>query len=170
MNKDDLKKLMLPLVRECVREVLVKELLIKEVVSQLNEGFRSPQQQKPIPAQKIINSPELKQKRVEEMKEKYQEAQRSLEEATGLKGMFPVSILEEEIQIEEPTQEEMEDEAPVINENKKKTYVDPKTRAIETQAPSSLKGIAPHDPGVNINGIMNLVGGKSTWKKVLKTI
>lgn len=170
MDKDGLKKLMLPLVRECVREILVKELLIKEVVSQLNEGLRSTSQQNITPAQKTNNSPEIRQQRALEIKNKISDAQRSLEEATGLKGMFPASILEEEIRVEEPQQEAIE-ETPVINENKaKKVYVDPKTKAIEAQAPSSLKGIDPSDPGVNISGIMNLAGGKNTWKKVLNNI
>ena len=80
--------MMMPLVRECVREVLVKELLIKEVVSQLNEGMRvSPQPQR-VSAQKITFSPEQKEKRASELKEKITEAQRTLEAATGLKGMF----------------------------------------------------------------------------------
>ena len=41
MNKEQLKKLIKPVVKECIQEVLIEEGLLTEVVSQVTAGMNS---------------------------------------------------------------------------------------------------------------------------------
>ena len=43
MNKEQLKKLIKPVVKECIQEVLIEEGLLTEVVSQVAAGLVKPQ-------------------------------------------------------------------------------------------------------------------------------
>ena len=43
MNKAQLKKLIKPVVKECIQEVLIEEGLLTEVVSQVAEGMSNKQ-------------------------------------------------------------------------------------------------------------------------------
>ena len=41
MNKSDLKKLIKPLVKECINEVLIEEGLLSNVVAEVTRGMQS---------------------------------------------------------------------------------------------------------------------------------
>ena len=171
MDKNNLKALLLPLVRECVKEVLVKELLIKEVVSQLAEGLQtSPAPRQAIIKQEPIINEETRENLKAQKKRAYLEAQKTLEEATGLAGMFSVPKAAEEDYLEEEPYVE-EQPAKKMNEGtSKKEKVSADVKSLERSVSSGIKGIDPSDPGINISGLLNLAGGKSAWKNTLNKI
>ena len=43
MKKSDLKKVLEPIIKECITEMLLEEGLLKSVVQQITEGIQSPQ-------------------------------------------------------------------------------------------------------------------------------
>lgn len=140
MKKQEIKKLLKPLVEECIKEVIFEEGvlsgLIKEVMSGLTDRqpiVENNQTQQDFSRQRSM---ELQQ----ESQQKLEERKRKLEETLGgkFKGVF---------------------------EN-----VDPITKPGNTSSEggprSPISGYAPNDAGVDISGIMAIAGG-SNWKNMI---
>lgn len=141
MNKTDLKKVLKPLVKECIKEVLLEGGILSNIVAEVARGMnqgsvlvesRSPRDDQF--AQELA----IQEKR-ETMEKERQERIKKLNESAGAK-FGGVNIFE--------------GTTPVKS--------DPGT----TTAPGSLSGIAPDDSGVDISGIAALAGG--TWKKTME--
>ncbi len=140
MKKQEIKKLLKPIVEECIKEAIFEEGvlsgLIKEVVSGLSNQqtiVESEQGQQDFSRQRNI---ELQQ----EAKLKLEERKRQLEQTLGgnFKGVF-------------------ENVNPIANAG---------SPSSEGSSKSPLSSYAPNDAGVDISGIMALAGGNN-WKDMI---
>ena len=86
MNKTQLKKLIKPVVKECIQEVLIEEGLLTEVVSQVTAGLAKQPivENKPKKKNENLFNEDLQMKRKSrEAKKKLQEHRRKLLDAIG---------------------------------------------------------------------------------------
>ena len=86
MNKAQLKKLIKPVVKECIQEVLIEEGLLTEVVSQVTAGLSKQPIVENIPKKrndKLFNEDLQMQRKSQEAKKKIQEHRRKLLDAIG---------------------------------------------------------------------------------------
>jgi phage antirepressor YoqD-like protein len=145
MKKTELKKVLKPLVAQCVREVLLEEGLLSNIVSEVatglspllveNKNIYEVRNNKPSETQKHL---ELERAEVEEERRRLmKEHRRKILDATGLgkeifEGVEPLN------------------KGGSIN---------------ETVPNGALAGVSPEDPGVDISGIMAL--GAHKWNKLI---
>lgn len=91
MNKSELKKLIKPVVKECIHEVLLEEGLLSNIVSEVAKGMtadRIVESQTPPPAAPSIS------KRSKETKIKLEEHRRRMSEAAGNTAYNGVNLFE----------------------------------------------------------------------------
>jgi len=126
MNKDDLKKVLKPLVRQCINEVLLEEGLLSTVIAEVMKGTgaaRIVEANQPKPKQQIDNTAaqEAKRKRLLEQK-------RKLLDSIGTESYNGVNLFEGTTP----------------------------TKASPSQGASqgALSDVAPNDPGVDISSLM----------------
>ena len=145
MNRKELKKLMKPIVEECIREVLLQEGVLSTIISEVVQGTsglvterQSTTPQKPT---KRLETDEEAMRRIQERKSQQQNQRRQLLNAIGTDAYGGVDIFEGT----EPLRK----------------GGDP---AANSQAQGALSNYAPDDSGVDISGLLNLAGG--SWKKI----
>jgi hypothetical protein len=137
MNKSELKKVIKPLVKQCINEILLEEGLLSTVIAEVIKGtsgtriveakIKQPQQADNTIAQ------ESKRKRLLEQKKK-------LLDSIGADSYNGVNVFEGTT----PTR--------------------PAASSGETQTQGPLTGIAPSDPGVDISSFM---ASAPKWAKVI---
>ena len=139
MNQAELKKMLKPLIKECVQEIILKEGLLSSIVSEVAKGIggqlvmesKKPQQaqlSRPVPTD-------------EDRERALKEHKRKLLDAIGKDSFRGVNVFE--------------GTTPNIPE------------PISEGSPSSpLSGQDPNDPGVDISSIVAM-GGKA-WKQLLR--
>lgn len=152
MDKKDLKKILKPLMKECVRELLMEEGMLKvltEVVDpkesrRQNLGQLEPQQlenvKKTYPAGAMLQDPQEARRKIEENRKRMlQEIGKSgyLNGVNPFEGTTPLS------EAQSPERQ-------------------PGEVSTRSKVPPVLRDIDPGDPGVDIRGIMSLAAGK--WK------
>jgi len=132
MNKKDLKETLKPLIKECIKEALYEEGLLKNIVSQVVEGYSSagtkivesvPQNPAPIAAK--TNSDNNVKKQLEETKKK-------MLKAIGGDAYGGVNVFE--------------GTTPMARES--------------TPGNNPMSGVSPNDSGVDISSIVNGNWGK----------
>jgi len=138
MKKNDLKKLIKPLVKECIHEVLIEEGLLSSVVSEVTKGLQGnlvvEKQQKP---QTTLFNEELQVKRkTEETRAQLREHRQKLMDSIGTDAYNGVNLFEG-------------------------------TEALTGHGGNELKGGAvdlgnPADSGVDISSLMG--GASQIWK------
>lgn len=140
MNKTELKKVLKPLVKECIKEVLFEGGILSNIVSEvalgMNQGNRLVESRTPRDDQ-FTQELAIQEKR-ETMEKERQERIKKLNESAGAK-FGGVNIFE--------------GTTPV------------KADSSTSSAPGSLAGIAPEDSGVDISGLAAMAGG--AWKKTM---
>ena len=142
MKKTELRNMLKPLVRQCVKEVLLEEGLLSNIVSEVVTGF-SPllTENKNAPTTSPSQADILLQQQKAELEEERQrmikEQKRKLLDATG----FGNEIFEG---VEPLSKGGQVNDAP---------------------AQGALSGVDPGDPGVDISGLMALGGHK--WNKLV---
>tara|TARA_R110002126_G_scaffold16328_1_gene65455 strand:+ start:1243 stop:1707 length:465 start_codon:yes stop_codon:yes gene_type:complete len=108
MNKSQLKKLIKPVVKECIQEVLIEEGLLAEVVSQVSAGLtkqpivetREPNtymglgKRTNIPNDKLFNEDLQMQRKSREANKKLQEHRRKLLDSIGSDAYNGVDLFE----------------------------------------------------------------------------
>ena len=147
MKKSDLKRLIKPIVKECINEVLIEQGLLSNIISEVVKGLGPIHTSPSISTsnkQVLFQQQDLKEQRQELEHQKQQqlkEQKRKLLDAAG----FGTDVF---------------------------AGTKPITSGITTESkdPSSgkagaLSGIAPNDPGIDITGIMAL-GGRD-WGKMI---
>ena len=143
MKKEELKKVLKPLIKECIKEVVFEEgvlsTLIKEVASGIGGTQVLTSNPEPVP------TPDFSRQAVELQEEAAQamaNRRRKLEESmgSGFEGIF------------ESTQ-------PLSSGGSVSTSATPPQS-------SPLSNYAPNDPGVDISGLMAIAGGHN-WKKMI---
>ena len=139
MKKSQLKRVIKPIVEECINEVLLEKGLLSSIISEVVKGIQplqqSPMQQRPVMQENKL----MQQQRLELQEQKYEmmKAQkRKLLDAAG----FGVDVFSGTEPIEEAA--------------------DPSNG----QA-GALSGVAPSDPGVDIAGIMAVAN--RDWSKMI---
>jgi len=147
MKKTDLKRILKPIVKECINEALIEQGLLSSIISEVVRGLQ------PIHTQPSVSTPNnevvFQQQQLEEQRQEldYQKQQqlkeqkRKLLDAAG----FGTDVF---------------------------AGTEPITGGITTESKDStggpggaLSGVAPSDPGVDITGIMAL-GGRN-WGKMI---
>ena len=139
MNQAELKKMLKPLIKECVQEIILKEGLLSSIVSEVAKG---------IGGQLVVESKKPQQAQLsrpaqtdEDRERALKEHKRKLLDAIGKDSFRGVNVFE--------------GTTPNIPE------------PISEGSPSSpLSGQDPNDPGVDISSIVAM-GGK-VWKQLLK--
>lgn len=102
MKKEELKKMLKPLIKECVREAIIEEGLLTEVVSQVAAGLHSTSPALPAPqtparqnAEKDLVREDLQMKRkAREASKKLQEHRKKLLQAVGNDAYNGVDLFE----------------------------------------------------------------------------
>jgi len=142
MKKDQLKKILKPLIKECIKEAIFEEGvlsgLIKEVAVGLGTQHSIVEASDPVPAQ------DFSRQRVElqaEARAAMEEKKRRLEESMGggFSGIF-------------------ESTEPLSSGGT--------VSSSEGSSQGPLAAYSPNDPGVDIDGLMNIAGGHN-WKKMI---
>lgn len=132
MNKKDLKETLKPLIKECLKEALYEEGLLKNIVSQVVEGYSSAgtkivesTSQDPAPIAAKIKPDDGVKKQLEETKKR-------MLSAIGGEAYGNVNVFE--------------GTTPMIQESNSGT--------------NPMSGVSPADPGVDISNIVNRNWGK----------
>ena len=128
MKKTQLKRVIKPIVEECINEVLLEKGLLSSIISEVVKGIQ-PLQQSPVQQRPVMQENKLMQQQRQELQEQKYEMmkaqKRKLLDAAG----FGVDVFSGTEPIEEAA--------------------DPSNG----QA-GALSGVSPSDPGVDIAGIM----------------
>jgi len=139
MKKSQLKRVIKPIVEECINEVLLEKGLLSSIISEVVKGIQ-PLQQSPVQQRPVMQENKLIQQQRQELQEqKYEmmkEQKRKLLDAAG----FGVDVFSGTEPIEEAA--------------------DPSNG----QA-GALSGVAPNDPGIDIAGIMSVAN--RDWSKMI---
>ena len=142
MKREELKRLIKPIVKECITESLIEEGILSSVVSEVMKGMAPTiMESAPVAAPPPVrnNSKALKEaqdRRLQQAKE----SRRKLLDAIGNDSYGGIDLFEG-------------------------TSPAPVQRSVESQASSPLGNVAPGDPGVDISGIIGLGGHK--WKALM---
>ena len=137
MKRSELKKLIKPIVRECVQEALLKEGLLSNIVSEVARGLGNQEVIREMKEERPRQVPVDNSARLDEMREK----RKGLLDAIGKEAFNGVDLFE--------------------GTNPIRDSGNPSPTA---QA-SPMHGQDPDDPGIDISGIL-AVGGKN-WKALM---
>ena len=144
MKRSELKKLIKPLVKECVQETILNDGLLSNIVSEVAQGmgnqFLIEHKEQVVPAMSNENSVRMEAMSAQK-KTQILESKKKLLDAIGKEAYGGVDIFE--------------DTKPLRESN---SSMDPAN-------PLQGDGRASDDPGVDISGIMSL-GGKN-WKALM---
>ena len=139
MKKSQLKRVIKPIVEECINEVLLEKGLLSSIISEVVKGIQ-PLQQSPVQQRPVMQENKLMQQQRQELQEQKYEMmkaqKRKLLDAAG----FGVDVFSGTEPIEEAA--------------------DPSNG----QA-GALSGVSPSDPGVDIAGIMAVAN--RDWSKMI---
>jgi hypothetical protein len=144
MKKSELKKILKPLVKECIKESLLEDGLLSGIIAEVASGLV----QSPLMTESKSHTPQLHT-------QQERQTQIDLEEKRAI--------------LEQDRQERIR----ALNESASKKFggVDifegtTPTAPETANTGGALSGMAPSDPGVDINGIAAIAGGR--WNKILK--
>ena len=140
MNKNELKKILKPLIKQCIKEVVFEEGVLSNIITEVVRGVNPVGQQLVKENKAQNNAPQdlEKQQVLQERWKKEQERKRQLLNATGFKGVDLFEGTEALSSAGSPNS------AP--------------------SAQGALGGVDPNDSGVDISGIL-AVGGER-WSKL----
>jgi hypothetical protein len=154
VNKNDLKNLLKPLIKEAVKEVILESGVLSSIVTEVANGLSNSksilQESHFSQADKVTlvsnkrDAVPQQQAKVEEQRQELkkvaEEKQKSLQEKMAKLTGFDA----------------FDGVAPLVESNSAKTPGE------------ALRGVDPSDAGVNINGILNVLGGKEKWSRHLE--
>lgn len=157
MKKAELKKMLKPIVAECIRECLFEDGILAGVIAECVKGLNTGNQQLMERQQTITTVAEQTKQKVlqeqptdEEAQLRYQKAlEQAKKERAAIKRMGEVTGLD-------PKLFEGVEPAPPQ-----------KGGAARQEKGHAFRGIDPNDKGVDISGLLKVVGGAGTWKKQL---
>ena len=144
MKREELKRLIKPIVKECITESLIEEGILSSVVSEVMKGMAPTlMESAPVPVTKPTparNNSKALQESQDRRLQQAKESRRKLLDAIGNDSYGGIDLFEG-------------------------TSPAPVQRSVESQASSPLGNVAPGDPGVDISGIIGLGGHK--WKALM---
>jgi len=141
MKKDQLKKVLKPLIKECIKEAIFEEGVLSGLIKEVALGLGKKEQ---IVETQEVPQQDFSRQRVElqeEARAAMQIKKKKLEESMGggFSGIFDST-------------------EPLSSGGTVATS--------EGSSQSPLSNYSPSDPGVDINGLMNMAGGHN-WKKMI---
>lgn len=139
MKKSELKQVLKPLVKQCIKECLFEEGVLSGVISEVVKGLET---------QRVVTEGATIQAKTDDREN--EEKTRQLEEEMERQRQERIKRLNESAQVGGVN----------IFEGIKEDTIAP-----ETSGRGPLAGQAPNDPGVNIDGILNIANGK--WKNLI---
>ena len=143
MKKSDLKKLIKPLVKECMQEALIEEGLLSDGISEVVKGLGAGSIIRESQARSApTTTPIAQNSRVQEIRQQMEEDKRKLISSFKQETINGVNVFE--------------GTEPLSNYE---------ASSSKTRQGGALSGISPNDSGVDISGIMAL-GGKN-WKALI---
>ena len=131
MKKQELKKLLKPIVVECIKEAILEEGILSGIITEVAKGITNTNtivETKSVPNKKIIDN--SKNQAVLEARKQLEETKKSLQESIGLGNVF-------------------EGTAPMHQA---------RTDSHSNQY-GALRDRDPRDPGVDISGLLKMTGG-----------
>ena len=138
MRKSDLKKLIKPIVKECIQESLLEDGVLSKVISEVAVGLSSTEKIMEQP-QKKVDTPTTNMRETEALAN-LKEQRKKMLDAIGRDSMNGVNIFE---------------------------GTDPLSSSGDVSATgpkSALSGVDPKDPGVDISDLAGIFG--DTWKVI----
>ena len=141
MNKTDLKKILRPLIKECIKEVIFEEGTLSTIISEVVKGTSQTLVQESKPRVKLESEIEARQRR-ESKKKVIQERQKKLLDSIGRDAYNGVDLFE--------------GTAPLSNRNS--------GTSTSPHGARPLDGMDPGDPGVDISKFAS----NNVWKKLLR--
>ncbi len=131
MKKSELKKILKPIIKECIKESLYEEGLLKNIVSQVVEGYS--QGAAPIVETKTVSTPPVQKiNESKQMKSQLDETKKKILKAIGQNAYGGVNVFEGTTPM----------------------------RAAQPAAGNVREGIEPSDSGVDISKLVNNNWGK----------
>tara|TARA_B100000941_G_scaffold273442_1_gene233778 strand:+ start:441 stop:851 length:411 start_codon:yes stop_codon:yes gene_type:complete len=124
MNSENLKKILKPLIKQCVKEVIFEEGALSKIIQEVTIGLTS--------SQSLIENKdkEDKQRKIEETNKRLEEKKKNLLNSIGADAYNNINIFE--------------NTTPLSSGG---------TTSPNTSAASPLSNIDPNDPGVDISGL-----------------
>ena len=139
MNKTELKKILRPLIKECIKEVIFEEGALSTIISEVVKGTSQTLVQESKPRVKLESETEAKQRR-ESKKKVIQERQKKLLDSIGRDAYNGVNIFE--------------GTTPLSNRDSGQGGTQHGAKALD--------GIDPSDPGIDITKFAS----SGLWKKL----
>ena len=138
MKKEDLKKILKPLIKECIKEVMFEQGTLSTIVSEVVKGLGNPVisetrfSSNPRPIKRTETDQEAKERR-----EKAMAKRKQMLEAIGKDSYNGVDLFEGTTPTQAPTKE---------------------------AGKGALSGVDPMDPGVDIS---SFIGASKNWKTLM---
>ena len=139
MNKTELKKILRPLIKECIKEVIFEEGALSTIISEVVKGTSQTLVQESKPRVKLESEADARQRR-ESKKKVIQERQKKLLDSIGRDAYNGVDLFE--------------GTAPLSNRNSGTSTTPYGSKALD--------GVDPHDAGVDISKFSST----GVWKKL----
>jgi hypothetical protein len=140
MKKQELKKVLKPLIKECIKEVILEEGILSSVVSEVVQGLGAPTI---VEAKAPVSKPHNQQAAIEQRNQKLMEQKNKLLSAINTEAYGGIDVFEGTSPLSGGGSAEQE---------------------ATSQGP--LSNMDPHDPGVDITGILGIAGNR--WAAHLK--
>ena len=140
MRKSDLKKLIKPIVKECIQESLLEDGFLSKVISEVAVGLSATNKIVEQPQREEVKTSSFSNRRESEALANLKEQRQKMLDAIGRDTMNGVNVFE---------------------------GTDPISSAGEigaTGPKSALSGVDPRDPGVDISDLAGIFG--DTWKVI----
>lgn len=139
MNKTELKKILRPLIKECIKEVIFEEGALSTIISEVVKGTSQTLVQESKPRVKLESEADARQRR-ESNKKVIQERQKKLLDSIGRDAYNGVDLFE--------------GTTPLSNRNSGTSTTPYGSKALD--------GVDPHDAGVDISKFSST----GVWKKL----
>ena len=139
MNKTELKKILRPLIKECIKEVIFEEGTLSTIISEVVKGTSETLVQESKPRVKLESEADARQRR-ESKKKVIQERQKKLLDSIGRDAYNGVDLFE--------------GTTPLSNRNSGTSNTPYGSKALD--------GVDPHDAGVDISKFSST----DVWKKL----
>jgi hypothetical protein len=143
MKKDELKKVLKPLIKECIKEVIFEDGTLSNIVAEVAQGLGRPTLVEAAPPVREVDNTAERQAMMEHQRRQAEERQRQLLSSIGTEAYGGVNVFEGTTPLSSGGSVS---EGPA------------------TQGP--LSDVDPNDPGVDISSILGMAGGR--WSAHMK--
>jgi ABC-type cobalt transport system substrate-binding protein len=132
MKVNELKKVLKPLIKECIKEVIFEDGTLSGIITEVAQGLKNIQPVVEPIKQSTFVPQKSKSESVLQAKQNLSEIKQQMQKASGLHGIFEGTT---------PMQQK---------------------GTSQNSQHGPMRDMNPHDPGVNIDGLLKLTGG---WKQ-----